>query len=621
MGSKMKMKSHLLIRYKKFTRKGSGVRHFSSGFESQRSCDMEVSVKNFELSNGYPFVKSAYYTGKLLHASDLVREQKYGSGKLEFVIRNFLGWGILEGLEVKLGKEGNLSLSAGSAIDPCGRIIVVPEDCLIKPDDIEGFRQEARQDVILGIRYVEKVVETETDTLEKEKKYRPAVIAESFALKLYGESEFRKLKRAVMGQDNIFTEEKVLYQNEAVTLTVRIPKVVPSDSLFKIRMQARITGGSNVCIGWRGMAKLQGAFFAQSGEAFCILEEEPTMCSGSLQREWEIYTEESRNLTVLLEISRLKIITEDAETTEISTCQFSVETAVEYRQAAKKYLRAWREQEWKEPWVPLARLVPEESMKPDSQSGKYGFILQKISDECFFAVRPWEEEILKRIGEENGILDIKWRTLLKHMWRLPLSPPLPPESFAPSPAIPTGQPHPPGSQIFPDQPHPSGSPIFPDQPHPPGSQIFPGQPYPPERFWEGLLTEQRFWELVDADRESRFSRGIAVIPIPKRYRKGQVLYSEEISHGFPGEEVFLWCNRVWEEISYAYWERDRKRYKIIQGDEDLFPDACDGQEILRQAVLQNVEEGTFQIALTLNRPKARKRSKEVAVSWIAVRTV
>jgi len=58
------------------------------------------------------------------------------------------------------------------------------------------------------------------------------------------------------------------------------------------------------------------------------LEEEPAMCSGSLQREWEIYTEESRNLTVLLEISHLKIITEDAETTEISTCQFAVETAV-----------------------------------------------------------------------------------------------------------------------------------------------------------------------------------------------------------------------------------------------------------------------------------------------------
>ncbi len=180
------------------------------------------------------------------------------------------------------------------------------------------------------------------------------------------------------------------------------------------------------------MAKLQGAFFAQSGEAFCILEEEPAMCSGSLQREWEIYTEESRNLTVLLEISHLKIITEDAETTEISTCQFAVETAVEYGQAAKKHLQAWREQEWKEPWVPLARLAPDESLKPDSQSGKYGFILKRISDERFFAVRPCEEEILKRIGEENGILDIKWRTLLKHMRRLPLSPPLPPGSFAPS---------------------------------------------------------------------------------------------------------------------------------------------------------------------------------------------
>lgn len=545
---------------------------------------MGVNMENYDISNGYPFVKSAYYTGKLLHASDLVREQRYGSSKLEFITRKFLGWGILEGLEVKLGQGENLCVSRGSAIDPHGRIIVVAEDCLIKPDDIEGFRPETGQEFILGLRYAEKVVETETDTLVKGEKNRPAVIAESFALKLFAESEFRKLKKEALRQESILTEERVLYRNGTVTLAVRIPKVVPADSLFKIRMQARITGGRDVRIGWRGMAKLQGALFAQSGEAFCILEEEPTVCSGSLQREWEICTEENRNLTVLLEISHLKVITEDTETSEISTCQFPIETAEAYGQAAQKYLQEWEEQERKELWVPLARLMSEEEAGQDAERGKYIFTVRKISDERIFAVRPCEEEIIRRIGEENGILDIRWRTLLKNIWRLPLSP-------------------------------------LPGQPHPPGASLPPELPLPPDPSLEGMLTEQQFWELVDADRESRFSRGIVVIPIPKRYRKGQVLFSEEISHGFPGEEVFLWCNRVWEELSYAYWERDRKRYKIIQGDEELFPDACEGQEILRQAVLQNVEEGTFQIALTLNRRKGRKRSKEVAVSWIAVRTV
>ncbi len=83
-------------------------------------------MENDKNKSNVPFVKSSYYPGKLLHASDFIREQEYGNRKLEFINRKFHGWGIIEGLEIRIGKDGSLHLMQGSAIDPCGRIIVVP---------------------------------------------------------------------------------------------------------------------------------------------------------------------------------------------------------------------------------------------------------------------------------------------------------------------------------------------------------------------------------------------------------------------------------------------------------------------------------------------------------------
>lgn len=60
---------------------------------------------------------------------------------------------------------------------------------------------------------------------------------------------------------------------------------------------------------------------------------------------------------------------------------------------------------------------------------------------------------------------------------------------------------------------------------------------------------------------------------------------------------------------------------MIQGDEGLFPEQKGGWEIEKQALRQNVAEGTFQIALTLSKGKRRNRIREVAVSWIAVRSI
>jgi len=529
------------------------------------------------------FLKSAYYTGKLLHATDFIRDQSYGNSKLEFLNRKFHGWGIIEGLEVRLGRDGKLFLSRGSAIDPQGRILVVPEDRLVKPEDIEGLQPGKEHDFVLGICYAERTLETERDYLKNGESYQPSIVAETYALQAFEMSEYRKLMRDAVHQESILTEENELYKNGAVELTVKIPRLVPADSLFKIRIQVRTVQESDSSIGWHGILKLQGAVFAHSGESTYRMDEEPALCSGSLQREWDICTEENRTLPVMLEINHLEI-TENEETESVSDRQFKIEAASSYDRAVKGYLLDLAGQDHSEKWVPLACLRLEETAGRDTENGKYAFTLIKKENLRIYVSRPCEELMLKRIQEENGILDIRWRKLLKHMWGPPAPPP-------PRPSAPPAPRHPVPAR--------------------------PRMPLPPE----GVLTEQRFWELADEDRQNRISRGIVVIPVPRRYKEGQVLFSEEISHGFPGEEIFLRCGRVWEEQSYAYWEREKQHYRIIHGDEELFSEVCDGQAIIRQAVLQNVEAGTFQVAVTLKKGRRRKRSKEVAISWIAVRSV
>lgn len=529
---------------------------------------------NQENTEGYSFVKSAFYPGKLLHASDFTRDQEYGNSKLEYINRKFHGWGIVEGLEVQTMQDGSLHLSRGSAIDPGGRILELSTDRQVEAQEIEELSKETPHDFILGIRYEERILETEVSLLDEEKRSQPARIAETFALKAYGEEELRKLRAGAAVREELLTEEKLLYGNEKVSLALRIPRVVPADSFFKIRILVRTSQENDVHIGFRGMAKLQGAVFAQSGESFLILEEERARCSGSLQREWEICTEENRKLPVLLEISHLEITTEQRENVEVPTCQFHIETSAGYEQTVKKYLRMGEQTESGEDWVPLARLRLEEG----SHQGQYIFSLLKESSVRFSVTRPGEEELLKQIAQENGILDIRWRGLLRHM------------PYAPLPSAPL----PPPPAPVPDTP----APVVP---------------------LEGGITRQQLDRLLEEDRESRIQRGIAVISIPRRCRKGQVIFSERIFHGFPEEEVLIWCGRVLEEQTYVYWKHSKKQYRILSGDEGLFPEERDSRRIHKLALLQNVEEGSFQIALTLEGRKRRSRSREVAISWTAVK--
>lgn len=531
-------------------------------------------MDNQENRGGYLFVRNRYYPGKLLHASDFVREQEYGNAKLAFLNRKFHGWGIIQGLEVRAGEGNTLLVAAGSAIDRSGRLIIVPEDTVTGVEKQEETGEErdgdhARnyiRDYILGIRYEERPVDRERSLLSEKEVYEDARIAESYALRAYSLSEWERLKGA--GEASL-TEERTLYEDGEIRLSLRIPKVVPADSIFRICIQARALAEGSVSIGWRCTAKLQGAFFLSSGKSLQIMEEQQTVMSGSLYQEWQICTEEYRKQTIALELSRLEIFRQGMEPVSAEACQTYIDTAYAYEDAVRGQLRRGEEGCAGEDWVPLARIRV--------GAGAQGAV-RVTEDEPGLrrrVVQSEETEFIRRGAEENGIIDIRWRGLLKTLQ-------------------------------FPE-PYPSG-PARPAEPPKP----------PPERRPE--RPPGREPEHPSAGRWEQVHRGVAVIQIPKRYRRGDTLFSEEIAHGFPGEEVFLWLERLYEEPSYAYWEKNSTRHAAVHGSDDLFADGWySGWEIQKQALRQEIEAGTFQIALILSRGRRRRRSREVAIAWTAVR--
>lgn len=523
------------------------------------------------------FIKNRYYPGKLLHAGDFIKEQEYGSRKLEYINHKFWGCGIIEGLEVSVGHNGRLILSAGSAIDPRGRILLVPRDMQWEPDEIENLDTEAQNAFILGIHYAEKPVETEQVILGKEiNTCQVARVAETIALGAYSEEAWRRSHFMHGRETDALTQEKVLYENGDVRLTLRLPKLIPRDSIFRLRVQIQASGEKRAGVRWRGMAKLQGAVFAVSGRSQQLLEREWTGFSGTVQQEWDICTEEDRKLPVTVEFSDLEIAVEDSDSIEPETCLFYIDTVPEYRVAALQKLRGEAlgdqsgelsgERRGIPDWLPLAYL----RLWRNSEEERSVLKVINYPTLRVYVPRPGGEEQLRQTEEENGIVDIRWRNLLKS-FQAGMRPPSPPPF-----------PGPPGEPPF--VPKPSVKPP------------------------------------VDS------SRGVTVIPIPGRCRRGQILYSDEISHGFPGEEVLICWGVIYENSDYVYWNHSKVQYTVVQGDQKLFPGLWDtgreaGQSIGRQAIRQNVEKGTFQIALALSAGHRKNRGREVAISWTAFRMV
>lgn len=129
-------------------------------FEAQASLSSTASLDP-KLS------RTHYYDGRLLKASDLVRDQFYLDERLCEVGR-VLGQGVVRGLQVRLNSQGGLDIQAGLAIAPSGRVLELEADIegLKLTDDAQinsynpNFRSLAAGLYALVIRYAQKGVGT-----------------------------------------------------------------------------------------------------------------------------------------------------------------------------------------------------------------------------------------------------------------------------------------------------------------------------------------------------------------------------------------------------------------------------------------------------------------------------
>jgi hypothetical protein len=80
-----------------------------------------------------PVRRPRYFEGRLLSAADLVLEQEYHRG-MRHLQNRALGWGIVEGLDVRVTRTG-LVVDSGFAIDALGRELVVSEPVVLPVDD------------------------------------------------------------------------------------------------------------------------------------------------------------------------------------------------------------------------------------------------------------------------------------------------------------------------------------------------------------------------------------------------------------------------------------------------------------------------------------------------------
>jgi len=85
----------------------------------------------------HAFVRNRYFYGKLLDVFHLELEQNYFNGKRWLLNRLVIGYGVLCGLDVRPAPQGRaIIVTAGTAIDRCGREIIVP--CKSEPQNIRA---------------------------------------------------------------------------------------------------------------------------------------------------------------------------------------------------------------------------------------------------------------------------------------------------------------------------------------------------------------------------------------------------------------------------------------------------------------------------------------------------
>ena len=77
--------------------------------------------------------RNHYFYGKLMDVGQFEKEQHYFNQKRQLVNRLILGSGVVCGLNVAQGNDGNLSIEPGAALDGYGREIIVTQRLIIDP--------------------------------------------------------------------------------------------------------------------------------------------------------------------------------------------------------------------------------------------------------------------------------------------------------------------------------------------------------------------------------------------------------------------------------------------------------------------------------------------------------
>ena len=77
-----------------------------------------------------PVRRLRFYDGQLLTAADFRVEQEYHR-QMRYLSNRLLGWGVVEGLEVRIVDGGTIRVTAGVAVDRLGRELVLAQDLTV----------------------------------------------------------------------------------------------------------------------------------------------------------------------------------------------------------------------------------------------------------------------------------------------------------------------------------------------------------------------------------------------------------------------------------------------------------------------------------------------------------
>ncbi|MDO4731787.1 MAG: hypothetical protein Q4B14_06705 [Clostridia bacterium] len=181
--------------------------------------------------------RNNYFFGKLMTVKDFENEQTYFNSKRQLCSNMLHGFGIVSGLKVFLINNQTLSVDAGLAIDQNGREVMLPEACVKKISVIDGFEEYCdEKELYLCIRYKEDLEETTFSVAGSGKgsdiKQEYNRIQEGCQLFFTNQVPDEKS----IGLSYLMFEEKVIYDNDGVTLKAVFPKYINPSKLFKMTL-------------------------------------------------------------------------------------------------------------------------------------------------------------------------------------------------------------------------------------------------------------------------------------------------------------------------------------------------------------------------------------------------